>query len=155
MLAKNKTFYKKKKKVNFLKKKLVYGEYGVANINNYYLFWRKYLNFVRLVKLFCRRARRNSRFFWLYVTINIPFTKKSKGSRMGKGKGNPSTFYGLVNKGRVFLELRGFRYGRFRKFFRKLNHFFNNNFFHIRSFPKNKVHSSVTKRLHGVNFFFL
>ena len=73
---------------------------------------------------------------------------------MGKGKGDLETVYGLVNSGRVFLELRGFRVGRFLKFFKKLNFFFNRNFFYIKSFTNSRFFSGFSKKSYSLHRFF-
>jgi len=111
----------------FNKLKLNYGEYGGYMLRPYYLYLKVYLNFLRIIRLSCKRAKKNLRFFWVYMIISMPFIRKGKGSRMGKGKGSQSTYFGYIKNGTVLFEMRGMRLGRFLKFFRKANHYLGNN----------------------------
>lgn len=67
-------------------------------------------------KLFLKRAARKSditrRAFWVSLFPHLPLTKKTKGQRMGKGKGKLSTWFTYLHAGRALIEFKNLRLGR-------------------------------------------
>lgn len=83
-----------------------------------YFFQIKYLNFKKF-------------FFWIFLTLNYPLTKKSKNARMGKGKGNFFRWSVLLNYNFIFLEFNNLYF--LKKFIIKkiLNFFFPHKIFFL------------------------
>jgi large subunit ribosomal protein L16 len=102
---------RKKGKINenlYVKDNLSFGKYGIASLNNCVVTLNE-LEAVR--KLLVRKLReynKGSKFkIWFRVFPHKMLTKKSKGSRMGKGKGALDCWVCPLHKGQVFLEIEG------------------------------------------------
>ena len=65
--------------------------------------------------------------FWFFLTANYPVTKKSKNSRMGKGKGSFLRWQIRVPFNLIFLEFKILNYLSYFFFFNKLKLFFGKN----------------------------
>lgn len=88
--------------------KLKFGESGLAFKENirfefcYFLYIRKFLK---------KSIKPKKRFFfdksvWVFIRPNHVMTKKSKNSRMGKGKGAFVRWCALIQKGFIFIEFK-------------------------------------------------
>ena len=82
--------FKKRFKTKILVPKIVWGDMSFF-FKRRYNFELVYFSFInRVLKRFFFK-KRNKRFFrkiWFFFKKNFPITKKSKNSRMGKGKGS-------------------------------------------------------------------
>jgi large subunit ribosomal protein L16 len=58
-------------------------------------------------KLLSRRLKPINGRYWLHITYYIPLTKKSKGSRMGKGKGAFLCNKAPIKEGHLLCEFSG------------------------------------------------
>lgn len=113
-----------KKRFQLLPKypKLKFGENGLAFGKNirfefiYFLFIRKFLKKILKRK---KGFYRNSK-VWVFVRPNHVMTKKSKNSRMGKGKGAFVRWCSIIQKGFVFIEFENISVVRLKKYSLKL-----------------------------------
>lgn len=68
------------------------------------------------LKLFLKKAARKTdktqRKVWVNTFPHIPLTKKTVGSRMGKGKGKLSIWFNKLSTGTILIELKNLRKGR-------------------------------------------
>lgn len=73
-------------------------------------------NFIFRTNMFIKKGTKRSektlRRFWLLTFPNQPLTRKSQGSRMGKGKGKRFTWGVLVKPGVLIYELKNLRLSR-------------------------------------------
>lgn len=80
---------------------------------------------VKSVAFFFRKNVKKNGKIWFNILPNVTFTKKSIGTRMGKGKGLFSTYAFPVKKGRLILEVktenRGLSYNLLKQIQFKLN----------------------------------
>lgn len=101
---------------------LKFGQSGLAFKKNirfefvYFFFMRKFLK---------RLTRTKKRFFkfskvWVFVRPNHVMTKKSKNSRMGKGKGNFIRWCAILQKGFIFIEFKNLSPIKLKKYAKKL-----------------------------------
>lgn len=84
-----------------------------------YNFELIYFSFIsRVLKrfFFKKRNKRFYRKFWFFFKKNFPITKKSKNSRMGKGKGSFLRWVIRLKKNFIFLEIRNINYFLSKKF---------------------------------------
>lgn len=93
-----KNFKKKLKNYNF--NNLIIGMYGIRILDSC-IITSKQLETIR--RVFVRLTKRDGKFF-IRVPINRTITKKSKGSRMGKGIGNVDSWVIDVVAGSIIFE---------------------------------------------------
>jgi ribosomal protein L16/L10AE len=84
---------------------------GYKNYHRYYLFFAKntrieFIYFFRFKKIFKKIIKKNKNNLWFFVNKNYPVSKKSKNSRMGKGKGLFNRMCGRFRAGFGFLYLQ-------------------------------------------------
>ena len=99
---------------------LLFGQTGLQllqpmNISGKHLFRIKIF-----IKKGARRTDKTSRRVWLNAFPHLPLTKKVAGSRMGKGKGKLSGWYGKLPSGVNLVEYRNLRNGRATYFLRQV-----------------------------------
>lgn len=58
---------------------------------------------LRKLKLYSKKKKN----FWLLVKFNLPYTKKSAQSRMGKGKGGIDSYKCYLNVNSIIFKMRG------------------------------------------------
>lgn len=83
--------------------KLIYGNYGMKILNNFYLHPRQ----IESVRKIIVRHLRNTGFKFHVWNRSFPhwgFTSKSIGTRMGKGKGKVNHWFYKVHKGQILFE---------------------------------------------------
>ena len=102
--------------------KLNFGQVGLQllqplNISGKHLFRIKIF-----IKKGARRSDKTSRKVWLNAFPHLPLTKKVSGSRMGKGKGKLSGWYGKLPSGINFIEYKNLRMGRSIYFLKQIRH---------------------------------
>jgi large subunit ribosomal protein L16 len=71
-----------------------------------------FLNSLQLnsLAMFLKRYFKKTGSYHFFVYPNLVFTKKSVGSRMGRGKGSPLFLVKMIKPGFIFLELYGISY---------------------------------------------
>lgn len=58
-------------------------------------------------KIIAKNLKINGGFYWSYINAWVPLTKKSKSSRMGKGRGAIFTHKYPTNTGNILFEYQG------------------------------------------------
>ena len=105
--------YKKLKSKLPLNSKLIYGQFGLKNLNPNFILYNKHLFKLKIfLKKSVRRSNITNRYLWVNIFPHIPVTKKVIGSRMGKGKGKLSNWAAKILPGSIFIEFRNVRPGR-------------------------------------------
>lgn len=109
------TMFKRRKKLNSKETNLKFGDYGLffsqqGRFEIKYIFiLRKNTSKIKKKKPKRRKITLNkTRLIWFVLFPNFIISKKSKNSRMGKGKGDLERWTIRVRSGLVFLEFRGF-----------------------------------------------
>lgn len=98
---KNNDFYKYSiEKKNFY---LNFGEYGIQSIEAGKINFKQ----IEACRRTLKRGLRKIGLIWIKLFTNIPIYKKSISSRMGKGKGNLSTWISAIKKGQILFEISG------------------------------------------------
>ena len=134
-------FIKQKKTVSFKNRNftkiskcnLKFGSIGFFFFT-FFRFEYYYINFLKkFLKFYFQIKYLNLKkfLFWIKLSLNYPITKKSKNSRMGKGKGGFLRWTINLKKNFIFLEFKNLfflKYFIFEKFFR---FFFKNKIFYI------------------------
>lgn len=104
-----------KKRFFFLKKKKIQFSKGVSG----FFFWNSISLECVYLKLLRKKIKKNlkkkkkkylSRKIWLNLKPNYPISKKSKNSRMGKGKGSFLRWVVLIKPMQCFIEFSGFNF---------------------------------------------
>lgn len=113
--------FKNKFKNHYINNNLVYGQYGIKILRLTTITARVMNRYLIFIKRITKRAEKTSRKFWINFRVSIPLIKKSKGSRMGKGRSKPYTWVSKIISGFCIVEFRGLRYGRFLYYFRIFN----------------------------------
>ena len=106
-----KTFRNKKLKF-YSQKKLVFGDSGIKTLGFLMLNTKQMNRFIIFLKRYIKKFRKTKRRFWIRHSYSFCFTKKPKGSRMGKGKGKPTIWVFKFNSGSFFLEFKNIRLGK-------------------------------------------
>ena len=92
--------------------KQIYGSVSVALMQPVFFSAKRIFRF----KLFLKRSSRKSditrRAFWVNLFPHLPITRKSKGMRMGKGKGKLMAWFTLMRGGKSIVEFKNLRLGR-------------------------------------------
>ena len=111
--------FKRRKKLNNKETKLKFGDYGLFFSHQgrfeikYIFILRKILRKLKKKKPKRRKITLNkARLIWFVLFPNFIISKKSKNSRMGKGKGELERWTIRVRSGLVFLEFCGFSYNK-------------------------------------------
>jgi len=113
----------KKKIIKQESNKLIYGQFGLKNINTDFYLYNKYLFKIKIfLKKSVRRSNITNRKLWINIFPHIPVTKKVIGSRMGKGKGKPSNWSAKIPAEIIFIELRNTRPGRSNYFLNQIKY---------------------------------
>lgn len=109
------TMFKRRKKLSNKETKLKFGDYGLFFSHQgrfeikYIFILRKILRKLKKKKPKRRKITLNkTRLIWFVLFPNFIISKKSKNSRMGKGKGELERWTIRIRSGLVFLEFRGF-----------------------------------------------
>lgn len=108
---KNRNKYKNKKVY------LRYGNIGLLILKNVQFEFIYFYMIKKFLKHFFKFKYSNANYFRIWVTLkaNFPISKKSKNSRMGKGKGAFSRWLIKINQGTVFMEFKNVNYYRIKK----------------------------------------
>lgn len=100
-------------KINYIQNIFLFGNIAVKNKNIAYIsnkhFHRLMLYFNRLYK----KKKYNFKRIWIPYFPNIPIFKKSRNSRMGKGKGSKINWKAILYPNISLVESKNIRIGRF------------------------------------------
>lgn len=107
--------------VSGLSGSLSLGEYGVVSTESGFLT-RNQREAIR--KLLARRLKPINGRYWVYINHFVDMTQKSKGARMGKGRGGFSCEKSPIRSGQILCEFSG-----------------------LEDQAARKLHSSLTKKL--------
>ena len=102
--------------------KLRYGNHGVLLLQPFSITSKRLFRLKLFLKRASRRSDKTGRKLWLNAFPHLPLTKKVAGSRMGKGKGKLNDWYSKLPYGKVLLEYKNLRRGRFIYYFNQLKH---------------------------------
>lgn len=91
---------------------LVYGQVGLKILQPIRLYSKQMFRFKLFIKKAARRSDKTSRKSWLIAFPHLPLTKKTSGSRMGKGKGKLKDWVCLMPAGVNLVEFKNLRTGR-------------------------------------------
>ena len=99
--------------------KLIFGNSGVRINKPLFIGDTVVSRLWNQIRRAARRSDKTRRRIWFSFFPHLPITRKVKGSRMGKGKGRLCGWFAIVNPGRIIVETRNLRYGRFKFFVRQ------------------------------------
>lgn len=88
---------------------LVCGDYAMILEKSYNLEYIYIYNFKKILKKFHKFKFKRKK-IWLFLFKNYPLTKKSKNSRMGKGKGSLIRYCSRILKNQNIFEFIGFSF---------------------------------------------
>ena len=134
--------YKHRQKIRALARdcsfsNLNYWQIGLVLLQPLRLNSRKIFRLRLFLKKSARRSDQTRRKVLLNVFPHLPLTKKSAGSRMGKGKGRLGIWYAKIPTGHVLVEFKNVRRGRVLYFLNQIR-------FKTKSLSKiNKVNSRL------------
>lgn len=119
--------FKKRYKTKAKNTKLKLGDFGYVTNSN---FRFEFIYFLTLKKLFKNnlKYKYSSLLYprlWVYLRSNYPLTRKSKNSRMGKGKGAFLRWSILTSKGTIVFEFLNFNIIRAALILKKWNYSLN------------------------------
>lgn len=115
--------FKNRNKRNIKKTKLSYGNSGFVVAKNVQFEYAYFYLIRRFLKYFFKFKYSLGNYFkvWIFLKANFPVSKKSKNSRMGKGKGAFIRWMIKVNQGSTLLEFKNLNNIRLKK----LNNYWN------------------------------
>lgn len=115
--------FKNRNKYKIKKVRLNYGNIGLVVMKNIQFEFAYFYMIKRFLKYFFKFKYSNSNYFkiWVSLKANFPVSRKSKNSRMGKGKGAFLRWLIKLNQGSVFIEFKNINYYRIKK----LNNYWN------------------------------
>lgn len=97
--------FKKRCKPGYDFSKLRYGNIGLKFLKSYNIEYIYLFELKRKLKFFLTlRKKIFNNNLWMFLQGNLPVSKKSKNSRMGKGKGSFLRLSCRVNKNMIFME---------------------------------------------------
>ena len=116
-----KTRQKKRSKPKYLQNTLVYGTVGARLQQPIQLTNKQIFRLNIFLKQSSRKSEKTKRSYWFNIFPHLPLTRKTKGSRMGKGVGKLKLWFTLVPSGKTLVEFKHLRRGRFIYFFNRMN----------------------------------
>lgn len=99
--------FKKRYILGYKKPKIVWGDFSLNFEKSYNIEYICIYNFKKALKKFFKFKFKKKK-IWLFLFKNFPITKKSKNSRMGKGKGKFVRFCSRTLYNHNILEFSGF-----------------------------------------------
>ena len=100
----------------------LFSNYGLVFIGGGFL---KLNFFKRIIKIFRKKTRKRGKRVWLFFLINYSRSRKSRMSRMGKGKGKFKKYALFLKNYKIFCKFSGYSYFRVVKFINYLKYEFN------------------------------
>ena len=109
--------FKERNRNKYKKVKLSFGNIGLVNFKNCRFEYAYFYIIKRYLKNFFRFKYALGNYFrlWVFLKGNFPISKKSKNSRMGKGKGAFIGWIIKLNHGHVILEFKNINLLRIKK----------------------------------------
>ena len=129
--------FKRRNKRSIKKTKLVYGNSGFIILKTIQFEYAYFYLIRKFLKFFFKFKYSLDNYFkiWVFLKANFPVSKKSKNSRMGKGKGAFIRWMIKINQGSTLLEFKNINNIRLQK----LNNYWNKMLgFKIHLFLNNK-----------------
>ncbi len=102
------TSFKKRYSLGFKVPELIFGDFSFTLLKSYNIEYIYLYNFKKSLKKYFNFKKSNLKKVWLFLHKNYPLTKKSKNSRMGKGKGTLSRYCSRTYKNHNIFEFIGF-----------------------------------------------
>ena len=102
------TSFKKRKVIGYKNLRLVFGDFSITLLKSFNIEYMYLYNIKRSLKKFFKFKKTKNKKLWLFLHKNYPLTKKSKNSRMGKGKGSLSRYCSRVKQNHNLFEFVGF-----------------------------------------------
>lgn len=97
--------FKKRYDCGFVISNLKYGNSGLKFIKSYNIEFIYIVGLKKKLKFFLTLKKKTfNRNFWIFLNRNTPISKKSKNSRMGKGKGSFLRLSSRLKKNLIFIE---------------------------------------------------
>ena len=108
--------FKKRSKTGYEFSLLKYGSIGFKFLKNYRIEYIYLFELKKKLKFFLTlRKKILNKNLWIFLQGNSPVSKKSKNSRMGKGKGSLLRMSCRVKKNMIFMEFLNLNYIILRK----------------------------------------
>lgn len=110
--------YKSKHKIRKLNTKynnkgnILFGQIGLKLLQPLRLTSKNVFRIKLFLNKSAKRSEETRRKIWLNVFPHWPLTKKTIGSRMGKGTGKLKTWVSKLNTGHILVEFKNLRRGR-------------------------------------------
>jgi large subunit ribosomal protein L16 len=101
---------------------LIFGDTGLQLLQPLNITAKRLFRIKMQVKKGARRIDKTSRRVWLNAFPHLPLTKKTAGSRMGKGKGKLKSWFSQTPPAITFVEYKNLRSGRSNYFLTQLSH---------------------------------
>jgi ribosomal protein L16/L10AE len=102
------TSFKKRYKKRFNKTSFIFGNTAIKILKDMKLEYNYIFNIKKILKKFFKFKKTKLKKVWIFLNKNFPITKKSKNSRMGKGKGKFLRYSSRISRNFFFLEFSGF-----------------------------------------------
>lgn len=116
--------FKKRYSMGFKKPSILWGDFSMIFEKSYNIEYIYIYNFKKILKKFFK-FKKKSKKVWFFLSKNYPLTKKSKNSRMGKGKGKLVRYCSRILSHHSIFEFSGFSITNLNKlkvlFLKKLN----------------------------------
>lgn len=100
--------FKKRYSIGYKLPTLQFGDFSFVLAKSYNIEYIYLYNFKKSLKKYYGFKKSTDRKVWLFLHQNYPLTKKSKNSRMGKGKGAFSRYCSRVVQNHTLFEFIGF-----------------------------------------------
>ena len=102
------TSFKKRYKIGYKLPSLTFGDFSFTLCKSYNIEYIYIYNFKKNLKKYFKFKKSTLKKVWLFLHKNYPLTKKSKNSRMGKGKGALSRYCSRIKQNHNLFEFIGF-----------------------------------------------
>lgn len=100
--------FKKRYVVGYKLPNLIFGDFAFTLSKSYNIEYIYLYNFKKSLKKYYNFKKNNFKKVWLFLHKNYPLTKKSKGARMGKGKGTVVRYCSRIVQNHNIFEFTGF-----------------------------------------------
>lgn len=100
--------FKKRYSVGYKLPNLIFGDFAFTLSKSYNLEYIYLYNFKKSLKKYFSFKKNSFKKVWLFLHKNYPLTKKSKGARMGKGKGTITRYCSRIAQNHNLFEFTGF-----------------------------------------------
>ena len=101
--------------------KLTYGTSGLLLLRTLQLSSIHLTKFKLFLKKAVKKVDKTKRKFWFNGFPHLPLTRKSTGSRMGKGKGKVKRWFIRIKGNSLLFEFKNLRYGKSKYFIKQMS----------------------------------